>query len=32
MLTSYIGSLPVHRIQELDIALMVALDIAADLY
>lgn len=32
MLTGYIGSLPAHRIQELDIALMVALDIAADLY
>ena len=32
LLTNYIGSLPEHRIEELDIALMVALDIAADLY
>ena len=32
MLTNFIGSIPPHRIQELDIALMVALDIAANLY
>jgi hypothetical protein len=28
----FVGSIPAHRIEELDIALMVALDIAADLY
>ncbi len=32
MLTNFVGSIPQHRIQELDIALMVALDIGADLY
>lgn len=32
MLTNFIGSIPSHRIQELDIALMVALDIGADLF
>jgi len=32
MLTNFIGTLASYRIQELDIALMVALDIGADLY
>ena len=32
MLTNFVGTIPIHRIEELDIALMVALDIAVDLY
>jgi mRNA interferase MazF len=31
MLTNFVGSIPLNRIQELDIALMVALDIGAEL-
>jgi mRNA interferase MazF len=31
LLTNFVGSMPPHRIQELDIAMMVALDIGADL-
>jgi mRNA interferase MazF len=31
LLTNFVGSLPPHRIQELDIALMIALDIGTDL-
>ena len=32
LLTNFVGSIPPHRIQELDIALMIALDIGTDLY
>jgi mRNA interferase MazF len=32
VLTHFIGSISAHRIKELDIALMIALDIAAGLY
>jgi len=32
MLTDFVGSIAPHRIQELDVALMVSLDIGADLY
>ena len=32
MLTDFVGSIPPYRIQDVDIALMVALDIGADLY
>ena len=32
LLTDFVGSIAPHRIQELDVALMVSLDIGADLY